>query len=289
MVPTQLSRTCGPWLYALTAVAAAAIGLSLVAPVASAAAVDPVRSGDAVIVDSSDGSRELTHGQSATQFSVRLPAGAACPGDSANDQWRVQSFMIPVADSPAHLGYNVAGPDGQGQFALYAVNTSPLVDSLTNQNTSPGQPGVIPAIPPLSFAAFPPGVLPAGTYRIGIACTLSRKTANYWDTEVVITSSPGDKPSQVVWRLPNVPESVNHQSNGTGRWLVPVGIGALAVVALAAWAFLPRKTPVPANVRRTPHKVNARRTPITANKPSRSHKVHSPSPRKATTHSKEPK
>ena len=285
---TRYSRTrrvlqCG------TTLLTAALGLSVAAPTAFAAAVDPVRSGDALIVDSSDGSHELTHGQSATQFSLRLPSGAACPGDSANDQWRVQSFMIPSAVSPANLGYNVAGPDGQGQFALYAVSTTPLVDSLTNQNTSPGQPGVIPAIPPLSFAAFPPGVLPAGTYRIGIACTLSRKTANYWDTEVVITSSPGDKPSQFVWRLPNVPESVNQSSHGSSSWVLPIGIGALAVVAVGAWFFLPRKARVPVKHRRTPQKTNARRPPSKGNNPNRSHKVHTPSPRKATTHSKEPK
>ena len=154
---------------------------------------------------------------------------------------------------------------------------------------SPGQPGVIPAIPPLSFAAFPPGVLPAGTYRIGIACTLSRKTANYWDTEVVITSSPGDKPSQFVWRLPNVPESVNQSSHGSSSWVLPIGIGALAVVAVGAWFFLPRKARVPVKHRRTPQKTNARRPPSKGNNPNRSHKVHTPSPRKATTHSKEPK
>ena len=289
MARTQFTRSCRSFQYAVTAVMVVAIGLSLGVPAASAAAGDPVRSGDAVVVDSSDGSRELTHGQSATQFSLRLPPGAACPGDSANDQWRVQSFMIPAADSPGNLGYNVAGPDGQGQFALYAVNTSPVVDSLTNQNTGPGAPGVIPAIPPLSFAAFPPDVLPSGTYRIGIACTLSRKTANYWDTEIVITSSPSDRPSQFVWRLPNVPESVNQPSNGSSRWLLPVGIGVLAVVAVAAWFLLPRKPPLPANVRRMPTKAVARRVPTKVNSRSRSHKVHTPSPRKASTHSKEPK
>jgi hypothetical protein len=288
MTRARFSRIRQASKYVLAAVSIAVTGLSLSMPTAWAATVDPVRSGDAVVVASSDGSHELTHGQSATQFSLRLPSGAACPGDSANDQWRVQSFMIPAADNPANLGYNVAGPDGKGQFALYAVNTSPLVDSLTNQNTSPGEPGVIPAIPPLSFAAFPPGVLPAGTYRIGIACTLSRKTANYWDTEIVITSSPSDKPSQFVWRLPNEPDSVNHPAKGSTR-LLPVGIGGLAGVAVAAWFFLPRKTPMPVNVRRLPTRTNVRRMPTKVGSRSRSHKVHTPSPRRASTRPKEPK
>lgn len=279
MACRHFTRTRQPVQRALTVLAAVAVGLSLSIPTGWAVSTDPVRSGDAVIVDSNDGSHELSHGQSSTQFSLRLPATATCPGDSANDQWRFQTFMVPAANDPATLHYGVAGPDGPGQFPLFQVNTAQLVDNLTNQNTQPGQPGVIPAIPPLSFAAFPPGVLPSGTYRIGIACTLSRKTANYWDTEVVITASPNDKPSQFVWRRPNVPQS-NEPHQGSSRWLLPAGPGVLIVAALIAWFWLQRKSrPRKVNARRTSRKVNIRSTP---------NKVTTPGPRRAITDSKEP-
>jgi hypothetical protein len=222
----------------LSAITVVGLAWTFGIPVASAAIVQPVRAGDAVIVDGDDGSAELTHGQSATQFSLQLPQGAACPGDSANDQWRFQSFMVPASDTPDTLHYNVAGPDGPGQFALFQVSTTPLVDVLTNQNAGPGEPGVIPALPPLSFAAFPPGVLPAGTYRIGIACTLSRQTADYWDTEIVLTSSPADKPSQFVWRLATAPASVKDSPPGSSGWILPVGIAVLAVVAVTWFLWL---------------------------------------------------
>jgi hypothetical protein len=230
------------------------LGSSLRVPVASAAVGQPVREGDAVVVDGADGSHVLTHGASATLFSLRLPAGATCPGDSANDQWRVQSFMVPAAVDTASIHYNVAGPDGLNQYPLYMANTAQFVDSLTNQNADPGEPGVIPAIPPMSLGAFPPGILPAGTYRIGIACTLARHTAKYWDTEIVITSSPGDRPSQFVWRLAHLPagDSGSHQSSS--RWLPPA-IGGLAGAAVIGWFFVNRKP------RATPQSVEHRKSP----------------------------
>lgn len=252
---------------------------------ASAAAVQPVRSGDAVVVDSGDGSRQLTHGQSATQFSLRLPPGAACPGDSANDQWRFQSFVVPASDTPDTLHYNVAGPDGPGQFALFQVSTSPLVDVLTNQNAGPGEPGVIPALPPLSFAAFPPGLLPAGTYRLGIACTLSRQTANYWDTEIVITSSPSDKPSQFVWRLASAPASVNDSHPGSGARLLPVSLAVLGAAGLA-WYLLKRLGRSSPPQRRVPSRgINhPKRAPRSVD----ANQFTSGSTRSAVTHAKEP-
>ena len=240
MARTDATRVRRTARSALSAILMAAVASWLGANSASAATIQPVRSGEAVVVDGNDGSRELTHGQSATQFSLRLPAGAACPGDSANDQWRFQSFMVPASAAPDTLHYNVAGPDGPGQFALFQVSTSPLVDVLTNQNAGPGEPGVIPALPPLSFAAFPPDVLAAGTYRIGIACTLSRQTADYWDTEIVITASPSDKPSQFVWRLATAPASVNDSHPGSSAWLLPVGLVVLGAAALA-WYLLKRR------------------------------------------------
>ncbi len=270
--------------FALSAILMVALASWLGATGASAATVQPVRSGDAVIVDGNDGSGEITHGQSATQFSLRLPQGAACPGDSANDQWRFQSFMVPASDTPDTLHYNVAGPDGSGQYALFQVSTSPLVDVLTNQNAGPGEPGVIPALPPLSFAAFPPGVLPAGTYRIGVACTLSRQTADYWDTEIVTTSSPSDKPSQFVWRLATAPASVNDSHAGSSGWLLPVGLAVLGAAALA-WYLLKRRgrNAMPQRPARSRSTNSTRTAPRSIN-----NTVKSGSTRGAVTHSKEP-
>lgn len=290
MASARVTRPSHPALYAVTSIAIVAVAWSLAVPAASAAAAagEPVRAGDVVVVDSNDGSQALTHGKSETEFSLRLPQGAACPGDSANDQWRFQSFMIPAADALGTLHYNVGGPDGPGQYPLFQVSTSPMVDGLTNQNTRPGEPGVIPAIPPLSFGAFPPGLLPSGTYRIGIACTLSRQTAMYWDTEVVITSSASDRPSQFVWRLPDVPESVNASNSGSSSWLLLVGVSALGVVALA-WFLRPRPARSAMNSRRAPATPGRRAAAAKASPRTPDNNVKFRSSRRAVTHSKESK
>ncbi len=230
------------WRYALAATTIVAVGLSFGAPITLATVAAPVRSGDVVVVDSGDGSHELTHGGSATKFSLRLPTGAACPGDSANDQWRVQSFVVPATDDPVTFKYTSVAPAGDGRYALYDVQTHPLINSLTQENLAPGQPGVIPAIPPLSFAVFPPGTLPSGTYRVGIACTLFRETAKYWDTELLLTATPSDKPGQLVWRLASVSaNAINDSSHGSSLWIIPAAAGVIGAAVLG-WFFWRRNT-----------------------------------------------
>jgi hypothetical protein len=241
----------------LAATTIVGVASSFGVPITSASVDAPVRSGDVVVVSSSDGSHELTHGGSATKFSLRLPAGAACPGDSANDQWRVQSFVVPATDDPSIFKYTSVAPAGDGRYALYDVETHPLINNLTQENLAPGQPGVIPAIPPLSFAVFPPGTLPSGTYRVGIACTLFRATAKYWDTQLVLTATPSDKPGQLVWRLASVPATaVNDPSNGSSVWIIVAVAAGGALAAALGWFFWRSSS---RNTRTTSTKTNPRK------------------------------
>ena len=225
------------WRRALvvTAVASGLLGM----PTAWAAGgVLPIDSGTVEPVDTGDQSKEILEGRSATEFFLRLPEGAACPGDSLHDQWRVQSFIVPAVDDPGSIDYGVVGPTGEGQYALYDVDTRPFTDVLTRQNLRAGEPGVISEVPALSFAVFPPGTLPSGRYRIGIACTFFRSTADYWDTEIVVTTSPDDEPGQLVWRLADAPAYSAPADDTQNNWLFPVvgGLGAAVAVALG-WAF----------------------------------------------------
>ena len=214
---------------ALMATTIVAFTWSLTEPAAGAAVGKPVDSGEVVVVDVQG--RSLTHGRSATEFTLHLPQDAACPGDSAIDQWRVQSFIVPATEDPGTLKYGVIGPEGNAQFALYELNTRPFVNILTRPNVGPGEPGMISLIPTLGFAVFPPGTLPDGRYRIGIACTYFRETAKFWDTEIVITASPNDNPGHLLWRLENVPENVGQSDKGSGQWVILAagGFGAAAL------------------------------------------------------------
>ena len=177
----------------------------------------------------------LTSGGSTTLYSLDLPEGAACPGDSASGNWLVQGFLIPVQDDPGAIKYGVVGPEGT-QFPLFAFDTRPYAHQTTQVSSSPDDPGIIPALPGLTFSVFEPGYVPAGTYKIGVACTFFRQTAYYWDTEIVIESNPDDSPAQLTWRVPTA-EPFQPADDGSSRnvFLI-VGIAiALTVAAILLW------------------------------------------------------
>ena len=197
----------------------------------------PIDAGAVVVTDAYKESKEVNHGGAATEFTVRLPAGASCPGDSANDQWRVQSFIIPAAEDPADIHYGAIGPEpvGDGRYALFGVDTTPFVHHLTVRNPAAGQPGVIAPLPPLSFAVVAGEHIPTGTYRMGVACTYFGATALYWETDVVLTEAADGSVGKFKWRLASAPANVGQSDDGSSQSLVVVaGIvaGGLGIVAI---------------------------------------------------------
>jgi hypothetical protein len=204
------------------------------------AVVTPVRSGDVVVVDADSRQRELDRGGSATEFTVEPPSGATCPGDSMHDSWRVQTFIVPAAVDPGTIPYGADWPRlDEHMYSLY--NIQPVIDVLTVPNESAGSPGLIDALAPLSFAVFPVGELVPGNYRIGIACTLLYQTADYWDTEIVISADADDSPGQMTWRLVNAP--VTAPASPDGGSIVPWLVLAGAVIAVALFLLNRRSSP----------------------------------------------
>jgi hypothetical protein len=218
--------------------AAVTFGAVLLPAIEASATVDqPARSGDVVIIDAGNRQKDLGRGVSDTKWSLRLPDGAACPGDSMHDEWRVQSFIVPAAVDPATLTYESTKPAGDLHFALYDYRTHPFVQQLTRANDVAGQPGIIGDIPTLSFAVFPPGTLPPGNYRIGIACTLARRTAQYWDAAVVLAADPADQPGQLTWRLPSASSaapSISEPDSGNGIFFAASAVAA-SLISLFLW------------------------------------------------------
>jgi hypothetical protein len=188
------------------------------------------RSGDVQIVDPVRRGVQVPRGGSSTDFSLEPPAASVCPGDSEHDSWRVQSFMVPADVDPGTISF-VIGPTGEGQYPVYDKFSEPVVDRLTIPNEQAGLPARIDAPPSMNFAVFPPGFLADGVYKIGIACTYFGAVANYWDTQIIITSSPDDKPAQFVWRRADAPAAAPDSAESSRVWLVPV----LAGVAALAW------------------------------------------------------
>lgn len=234
------------WL--LTGPVVRAAGPPTTAAATSAGIGPAVDLGEVIPIDPAERTSALAGGVSATQFELQLPADASCPGDSLHDQWRVQSFIIPVAGDPGAIAYGVNGPEGKNQYALYELNTSPYTDILTRANSTAGAPGAVNAVPALSFAVFPPGTLPTGRYRMGIACTFFRETAQYWDTEVDLTATPDDEPGQMIWRLVDPPANATlagAADEDSTSWMLPAAAGTTVVALAGAFWWRSRRRPTP--------------------------------------------
>ncbi len=188
------------------------------------------RQGDAVVVALPDSDQALGEGGSGTLFSLKLPDGASCPGDSANDGYRIQGFMVPATDDPGTLRYKSIQPEGEGRWGLFDEYTTSYAQVLTAKQDAPGGPGRIVNIPRFTFAVFPPGMLKPGNYRIGIACTLLNETVRYWDAELMVSRDSRDQPSELRW-------SVVGFTGNEGRTVPTTAVVAFASVAIALLAL----------------------------------------------------
>ncbi len=198
----------------------------------------PKKVGDLAIVDGS--ARTIARGDGLTEFIPQLPEGSTCPGDSANDQWRIQGFFIPVDDDPLKVEFGPAGPRpvNQGQYPLYYSDTSLVVNQFLLRNPGPGEPGRIPAFPKFSFAGLVGGYpFAGGRYRAVIACTKRGVIDKYWDV-VIDTAPAGDgKPRELEWQLVNVPTAtaLTDSSSDSSIALPLMAAGGVVVVGLVLW------------------------------------------------------
>ncbi len=175
--------------------------------------------------------RPIDGGGSATPFTLRLPDGAACPGDSANDGYRVNSYMVPFDVDPTVVTFDGTGPipatlgtAGPFRQPLYDVNTHPFVSDQTAEAIAPGEPGPIVNVPAFSFGVFAPGDVPAGRYHVGIACTRLNEIEVVWDAELTVMEAADDEPAGLRW--------------ATTRAESDAGAGPSAAIALGAAAAL---------------------------------------------------
>jgi LPXTG-motif cell wall-anchored protein len=176
-------------------------------------------------------------GGSSTQFTLDLPDGASCPGDSANDGYRVQSYMVPSTVDPEAITFNGLGPTPvvYGSYpdfreTLFDVDTNSFASVQTADAEAPGEPGPIINLPFFSFGVYSPGDLPAGRYHVGLACTLLNEIVTLWDTEIEVTGSPDDAPAQVSWRVIGAAGGEGGRSSSPA--LPVAGAAALALAAL---------------------------------------------------------
>ena len=175
--------------------------------------------GTATIKDAG-GSVVLTSGDSATTFTLRLPSNAACPGDSTNDGYRWQTYMVPSSVNPNSLTFNSAGPITASGFhkPLFTTAGDPVVNEVTADKVAPATTGQIVNIPDMNFSVYAAGDIPADTYNIGIGCTLgaasSTQLSSFWNTAIVVTSSASDTgPAHIAWHLDTTTTSSSTSSS----------------------------------------------------------------------------
>lgn len=205
--------------------------------------------GDLLVVTGANSDNPLTEGDSNTVFSVRLPDGSTCPGDSANDDWRVQTFVVPASSDVGSLRYGATRPQGDLMYALYTTEGRPFAQVLLNQNPAPGQPGDILPIPALSFAPFTPDLLPVGRYTIGVACSYYETGERYWDAQIELTEDLDVEPGRRRWRVvatdgtAAAPAVAADSGSGVALPAIAVGVALAGSALIAALVIRRRRTP----------------------------------------------
>jgi len=151
-------------------------------------------------------------GSSSIGFSLSFAdaSAAACPGDSATDGYRVQSFVVPNTQDLSTLTFSSVGPT-VGQ-PLIGSDGNALVNGLTEITT-----GYVLQLPGVfTFAYNSPGDLSPGAYFVGLACTLGTglgMTRSYWAMPLTITSNPSTGgPAQMDWSFGSRPAAPAFES-----------------------------------------------------------------------------
>jgi hypothetical protein len=203
-------------------------------PSASAA----TNAGAAVVVTPCDGTpgacQPLAAGDSTTPFTLLLPTGAACTGDSTLGGYNVTSFMVPSSVELDTLEFDpVTGPQPGGVGAdfrqpLFDVSTSAYTARLTADAPQPGGPGPVPSLPAFFLdqsIGLVAGDIPAGTYEVGIACIKGPPSAtqldNYWVAQLEVAEDPGD-PVGIAWTAEADP-SATTTTGGAGSTSTTAG------------------------------------------------------------------
>ena len=212
-----------------------------VAEVSLASPSETDANSNSVVVVAGDGpnaGKQITDGKGSTSFSFVLQGKSECQGDSAEGNYRIQSFIVPQTVDPKTLRFESTKPAGEGNWALYDVNTRPYVQDFTSVAVAPDKPGRIDSIPQLSFAVFPPGTLAPGLYKMGIACSLMNDATRIWETTIEISEDTSDSPANIRW---TVIGGVTAESESNPAALLVLGVVAVALAGLISYKFLEQK------------------------------------------------
>ncbi len=140
------------------------------------------------------GTPAIAGGNSDTQFLLNLPEGAACTGDSATDNYRVQTFMAVATTDPATLTFGGSGPNNANVGASFlqplfaATGNSPVSGRLAAPVSGQVDDGVVFSLAAVTSGGVvqAQGVLPEGDYILGYMCTVGTALDKYWTATLTI-------------------------------------------------------------------------------------------------------
>ncbi len=163
--------------------------------------------GTATIANPS-GNTALSSGGSTTQFTVTLPAQAACDGDTASDGYHVYSYLVPEGTNPAAISFTTGVPADYPDAPSGLVTAAGKYYGGVNTASTTGQiigiPGNLEFAPLVTKSVIPLSTLldnaaSSGVWEAGIACaTAAGAVTDYWNTEVTFTAS-GSDPNGFTW------------------------------------------------------------------------------------------
>ncbi|MBI4933215.1 MAG: hypothetical protein HY828_05015 [Actinobacteria bacterium] len=143
----------------------------------------------------------LSSGTATTGFALAPPSGAACTGDSASDDYRIHSFMVPASVDPGTITYDADGPTPQSlgsalRAPLFSTAGTPFVNALTAVKTPTSPGGLLTGLPVISFGALVGLDVPPGAYKVGFACVQASPGAavvldRWWTAQLTLDATLG--------------------------------------------------------------------------------------------------
>ncbi|MGB7050105.1 MAG: hypothetical protein WBG41_00895 [Acidimicrobiales bacterium] len=175
----------------------------------------------------------LRGGGSATPYGIALPAGASCPGDTAHDQYRVYSYLIPAGVALSSVSYKGDLPHRYYGFIAYGAYFGAV-------NTAEGTGQIIGIPPAFTFSRLTPselfngGTTSSATWEGGIACVNPHGVAtDAWNTQFRFVRDAKD-PGGFRWTA----EDAGSVSSGGGNSWLWIGAGLIALSVLSAVILL---------------------------------------------------
>ncbi len=164
---------------------------------------------DGVATKASPGtSRYLDSGGPKTEFTVSLPAQAACSGDSQSDGYRVFSYLVEPSVNITTVTFHGGLPDSSAhEYGLVEADGTYWGDKNTAPTT--GQVIDVPNDFEWGLLVGDDGVAlhtllyqdgdTRGVWEAGIACTIGTgPVTDYWNTQVTFTAS-SSQPNHFSW------------------------------------------------------------------------------------------